>query len=80
MLIPPNRPFYTVAVCPLDRNKILRLLGRWEVIIFYGFIEYLDVMNNSRETRFCYIGRFSALSTVPPTCGADGPPAYTRYT
>jgi hypothetical protein len=80
ILLAPFRPMETQAYLPLDVDHIFKLLAREEIMIFYGYIKYLDVHGKPHETRFCQIGVIPEYPIVPVYFTVGGPEAYNRFT
>ncbi len=84
-IIPPNTtPFnqFTFLLLGSDDARsadLLREISEDRLFVeFRGFINYLDVFNNERETRFRYVWKFSSITPIGTTrfgdwekCGAS---------
>jgi len=80
ILLAPARPMETQAYLPLDVEHISKLLKREEIMVFYGYIKYLDVHDRPHETRFCHIDVIPEYPVVPVYFTVGGPEAYNRFT
>ena len=79
-ILPPNRPFETSAVLPLTPAHIVDLISSNQVMIFYGYVKYVDVLDETHESRFCQIARIPPIADYPIFFAFDGPEAYNKYT
>jgi hypothetical protein len=81
-ILPPNKPIQTVGV-GISGEDYIRARDGASVLYIYGFIDYLDIGETERQTRFCFIFRIpSGFDPLPigfyPAVNA--PAAYTKAT
>jgi hypothetical protein len=79
VILPPGRPFATVAFLPLFAKDMVEILNRRTIIIFYGYVIYLDIFGKRHESRYCEIARILPIDDLLPYFQIDGPEAYNRF-